>query len=339
MRARYLFQGAVRGRPTAAANAKYETKLRAWCEGIKKIASSSELDFSVSSRGWCYVLEEYGLLKGDFDTAQALINSCRKSGYLPLDICCEDERRTAEHLEKIDDDDPEEKRLTLSLTSTRAQDYYTPFSFWEAQGTYVEVLVEKIDLKNLFSSVCEPFHIATTNASGWSDLHSRAAMMQRFAHWERRGKKIVLLYCGDHDPGGFHISGFIKKNLNDMAGAVGWSPDKLKIDRFGLDTKFINRHNLTWIENLHTAKGEYPLDDERHQDHKKDYVQSYLKEHGARKVEATALVKRPRAGRALCRQAILKYLNVDAPAEFESSLELPRQQMREEIDRLLAVSP
>ena len=65
-----------------------------------------------------------------------------------------------------------------------------------------------------------------------------------------------------------------------MAGCVGWSPDNLKIDRFGLNKDFIKRHNLTWIENLRTAEGEYPLDDKRHRDHYKDYVQNYLEEHG-----------------------------------------------------------
>jgi hypothetical protein len=296
-----------RGRPTTRAAAAYEKKLRAWCEGIKKIASSSELDFAVSSRGWCYVLEEYGLFKDDFDTAQTLINDCRKSGYLPLDICCEDERRSAEHLEELDSSDPQDRAAEIIDYVNSAEESYFPFSFWNEQDTYLEMVVEKVDLRSLFSSVCEPFHIALTNGGGWSDLHSRAAMMQRFAYWEMQGKEIILLYCGDHDPGGLHISNFIKKNLEDMADCVGWSPDNLKIDRFGLDKDFIKRHNLTWITNLRTAKGEYPLDDRRHRDHYKDYVQNYIKEHGARKVEATALVKRPNAGRALCRQAILKY--------------------------------
>lgn len=324
-----------RGRPTPKAAAAYEKKLRAWCDGIKKIASSSELDFAVSSRGWCYVLEEYDLFKDDFDTAQTLINDCRKSGHLPLDICCEDERRSAEHLEDIDDVDPlREAKQTVDYVN-RAEQSYFPFSFWNAQDTYLEMVVEKVDLRSLFSLVCEPFHIALTNGGGWSDLHSRAAMMGRFAWWESRGKEIVLLYCGDHDPGGLHISNFIKKNLQDMAGCVGWSPDNLKVDRFGLNKDFIKRHNLTWINNLRTAKGEFPLNDVRHRDHYKDYVQNYIKEHGVRKVEATALVKHPQAARALCRQAILKYLNADAPEEFELSLELPRRKMRKEIRRLL----
>src|SRR5882762_2474645 len=118
------------------------------------------------------------------------------------------------------------------------------------------MMVEKVDLKGLFSVECEPFHIPLTNATGWNDLNSRAGMMERFAYWEARGKSCVLLYCGDFDPGGLHISEFIRSNLADMSGAVGgWLPDGLVIDRVGLNKSFINKHRLTWIENLDTARG------------------------------------------------------------------------------------
>jgi hypothetical protein len=78
------------------------------CATFRQIKST--LDFDVSSRGWCYLLEGHaGLLKGDFDPAQKLINECRKSGMLPLAICAEDERRSADGLEDINDTSVEEQ--------------------------------------------------------------------------------------------------------------------------------------------------------------------------------------------------------------------------------------
>ena len=75
-----------RGYQSEAAKARYQADVEAFCEAMREI--NSRLDFKVSSRGWCYVLEnEGGLSKGDFDRAQDLINDCRKSGDLPLDIC------------------------------------------------------------------------------------------------------------------------------------------------------------------------------------------------------------------------------------------------------------
>ena len=48
--------------------------------------------------------------------------------------------------------------------------------------------------------------------------------MRRFADHERAGRQCVLLYCGDHDPGGLNISDFLRGNLADLECAVGWSP-------------------------------------------------------------------------------------------------------------------
>jgi hypothetical protein len=97
----------------------------------------------------------------------------------------------------------------------------------------VEVATEKLDLRDLFEPVCRQFHIPLTNFKGWSDLNSRAAMMRRFKYWQARGKKCILLVCGDHDPGGLLITETMRKNLEDLSGAVGWSPTNLKcLDRY-----------------------------------------------------------------------------------------------------------
>ena len=194
--------------------------------------------------------------------------------------------------------------------------------------------VEKIGLFNLFEEPTAEFHVPLTNLGGWSDINSRAEIMRRFAYWERRGKQCVLLACNDHDPGGFNISDFIKSNLNDLEGAVGWSPENLMVDRFGLNAAFIRRHRLSWIENLETASGD-DLSDERHPDHYKPYVQNYLKQFGARKVEANALIVRPEAGRELCRQAILKYVSQSAVDAYRRRLSVEQRKVQAAVRRLL----
>lgn len=321
------------GRPTAAVNATYERDLQQFCEEVKELTST--LDFRVSSRGWCYILEEHELTKDDFDTAQKLINDCRKSGLLPLDICKEDDARAFDNLEKIDDEAPEEFARDWVEYLDRAHLSYCPISFWRDQAYYVEMLVEKIDLKSLFSPVCAEFYLPIANVGGWADIGVRAEIMRRFKQHERHGRQCVLLYCGDHDPGGLNISEFLHSNLNDLAQAVNWRPNKLIIERFGLDNDFIAAQGLTWIENLHTSKSKYSLDDPKHPDHNKPYVQNYLKRFGARKVEANALVVRPDAGRALCRSAILRYVRKDAPKKHWRELGAMRELVRQHIARLM----
>jgi hypothetical protein len=324
-----------RGRQTSAEIQAYRTALKAFAGAILQIRSG--LDFEVSARGWCYVLEAHSLAKGDFDSAEGLINDCRKKGLLPLDICAQDEGRNADGLEYIDETSPEEEADDIIASALSGYRYYRPISFWDDLPVYVEMVVEKIDLKSLFTPICEEFAVPIANASGWNDLNSRAAMMRRFARWERAGKQCVLLYCGDFDPGGFLISQTIRSNLADLGFAVGWRPYSLKINRFGLNYEFIQQQGLTWIDNLHTGSGKFELSDPRHPDHRNSYVQDYLHQYceqrpdgtwKGRKVEANALVVRPEAGRELCRQAILRYVPEDAPSRYAARLESEQSKVR-----------
>jgi hypothetical protein len=233
----------ARGRPTAKQAEEYRNDLERFCKALEEIAST--LEFKVSSRGWCYILEEHGLPKGDFDLAQRVINDARKSGLLPVDFCAEDEGRQADNLEKIDHQTPQQfAHDCVNYVRRRAHEQYTPVSFWGDLDVFIQMTVEKVDLKSLFAEVTEEFHVPTYNVSGWNDLNARAAMMRLFRRWESEGKKCVLLHCGDHDPGGLQISNFIRSNLQDMARArgIGWSPADLTIVRFGLNADFIRRH-------------------------------------------------------------------------------------------------
>jgi hypothetical protein len=253
-----------RGRPSADTNKQYRDDLKRFCSELQKIESG--VDFKVSARGWCYILEEHGLAKGDFDVAEKLINDCRKRGDLPLDFCSEDEGRAGDNVERISSQNSEEfAEEWFDYLCNHAHKQHVPISFWDDLGVYVEMTVEKIDLKSLFQPDCKEFHVVITN------------------------KQCILLHCGDHDPGGLRISDFLRSNLEDLADAVRWHPTNLEIDRFGLNKKFIDRHRLTWIDNLETGSGGR-LDDPEHPDHEKEYVKSYINKFGVRKVEANALV-------------------------------------------------
>jgi hypothetical protein len=313
------------GRPSADTNARYQADLEAFCAAILELRST--VGFPVSSRGWCYILEEHGLGKGNFDAAQNVINECREGGLLPLNICSDDDTRSFDGLESLDSLSPEAQASTIVGSLRFRHRYYTPFSFWRGQDHYLQMTVEKIDLKTLFSPVCRQFYVPIANCRGWSDLNSRADMMRRFAEHQAEGRQCVLLYCGDHDPVGLTISDTLRSNMRDLAAAVGWTPDNLIIDRFGLNYDFIETQGLTWIDGLETGSGRR-LDDPKHPDHGKPYVQDYLRAFGARKVEANALVVRPAAARELCRDAILRYLSPDAPEHYRDALKLPREELR-----------
>ncbi len=313
------------GRQSPAAIERYDRELAEFCTALQQI--NSPLEFKVSSRGWCYLLEESGLNKGDFDSAQRLINVCRKDGRLPIDFVLMDQSRAFDGQEVIWHDDAEGAARYIVEEIGDAHLRFTPHSFWDDKDVYIQALVEKIDLKSRFKPVFNRFCIPFANAKGWGDINIRADMMRRFQEWEDEGKECVLLYCGDHDPGGLQISGFLRSNMEELADAVGWSPDNLIINRFGLNHDFIKEQNLTWIDNLETSSGK-DLGNPKHPDHHKSYVQDYIGQFGIRKVEANALVTRIEAGRELCRQAIPQYLSDDDPDTYERQVQVWRQIVR-----------
>jgi hypothetical protein len=67
--------------------------------------------------------------------------------------------------------------------------------------------------------------------------------------------------------------------------------------------------------------------------------EAFLKQFGARKVEANALVTAPEAGRELCRQAILNYVAETAPEEYEAKLGEIQEVVRGKVAELLESAP
>ncbi|CAG4900280.1 hypothetical protein [Paraburkholderia saeva] len=323
-----------RGRLTAVAQAQHECDLDRFTEALKKEQSRFGNN-RISVRGWCYLLEQHGLMKGDFPKAQRMINDFRKEGRLPVDFTASDEAREPDGLIYADGDAGDHADSLVDEIRGLPEDYQ-PFDVWTfSRNVYIEMLVEKVDLRTLFADTCRTFQVPISNSRGWADINSRAAMMQRFRDREAQGLCCVLLYCGDFDPGGLHISDTLRANFEELAKAVGWHPDNLIVDRFGLNLDFIQEHSLSWIDNLETGSGER-LDDPKHKDHFKPYVQDYLRRYGARKVEANALVTQPDAARKLCREAILRYLPVDVFVDYTRAIAFEREKFASTFARRLA---
>jgi hypothetical protein len=284
-----------------------DDKLREFAQGLQII--SQRIGFNVSSRGWCYLLEQARMIdKNGFDKVENLINTCRRKGFLPVDFVAEEDARAFSGISKQTDGTIKSvlKRMCEDVLSGHY--YYEP-DWWDGEEYYVQMLVEKIDLKTLFEPVTSQYHIPIANSKGWSSILQRAEYARRFKEAEERGLTCVLLYCGDHDPDGLRISDTIRKNLEQVAdvqwtdGEVGYDPTSLEIVRFGLNYDFITQQGYTWIDNLITGSGKN-LADTHHPNFRLRYVQEYLRRIGARKCEANAIVTTPDAARGLVRDAI-----------------------------------
>jgi hypothetical protein len=334
-----------RGRWSAERMSAYEDAVRNWCQGI--ISARAEIDrlrpgLHIGTREWCYLLENHGLHKDDFDPAERLITKCRKRAWLPLNIVDEDDSRAASNLEKIDGHSVEADARFWVDHISRAHLRYHPISFWENQDYYVEMTVEKASLLSLFDPVCSRYHVPILNTKGSWDLHARAKMLARFAHWQARGKECALLHCGDHDVHGIRISNHLHNNLLEMAPqmerlGIDVDIEAIVVERFGLNKDFIDANRLPWIEGLATG-GKYTpdLDDPNHRKHFEHDVQEYIRKFGARKCEASALVRVPDAAEALCESAIFRLINVSRITAFERAERREQKKVEEAIKRILS---
>ena len=332
------------GNRSAEKRAKRDAAVKAWCEALLKLKEQvkDEIDYDPGARGWCYLMEEHGLSKDEFDKAEALITACRKDGSLPLDFCGDDDvAREFSNIEELDESDPIARAREIVEYVNEAEDTYDPVSFWDYQDCYVQMTVEKVGLKNLFDPVCAEFHVPLGNMRGSSSLWQRIKLMKWFAEAQAEGKRCILLTCGDHDIHGLRISRDLRANLEALMGAferefpyLDLDLDAVEIVRFGLNPDFIAKHGLTWTHGLKTGGGK-DLGDPNHKHHHHRDVQAYIAKFGERKVEADAMVKRARVSRALCRRAILQYLDEDGITEFEQARQQKRDELRQEIDRRL----
>ena len=272
------------------------------------------IGFKLSARGWCYQLEGFGLInKGQFNRIQNLINECRKGGYLPIDFVAEEEARQFACVHEPTRVPPAQFLRSSLNNLMMLERLYIP-DYWGDERFYIQMLVEKVDLKTLFKPICERYHIPIATSKGWSSISQRAEIASRFKIAETRGLRPVLLYCGDHDPYGLAISDTLMNNLGEVSGAVRWTTNNLIIDRFGLNYDFIQENNLSWIENLITGSGREP-------NRSNPIVSRYIETFGERKVEANAIVVIPDTARDLCRSVIERYLGSEVLSRFQAKEE------------------
>lgn len=310
-----------------------------FAELIKTI--QEDIPFKVSSRGWCYLMEQRGYInKTQFDKVESAVNRCRKEGLLPVDFVKEEEARAFSGVESQTEHSILAHFNWMVRNVIDGYKYYHP-DWWIGEKYYIQMIVEKVDLISLFEDVCHEYHIPIANAKGWSSISQRAEYARRFKEAEERGLKCVLLYCGDHDPDGLRISDTIRKNLEQISdvtwddGVSGYDPQDLIIHRFGLNYDFIIDNNYTWIDNLYTGSGGYlattegnkiipsrTKDGKPHKNFYLEYLQVYLQKYGVRKCEANAIVTTPVAARDLVRSEIEQWLGEDALERFANKKEL-----------------
>ena len=299
---------------------------------VDKIITEREgLSFSPTLRGWCYLLEGLGVCtKGDFTNVQARITRARKLGILPLDITAEDGTRCTDG-----------GCWTSGPLTHLIRDYlyavpyaYSTCTIEKFTGYHIELFVEKLDLVGMLSGVTQKYKIPVTCSRGWSDLHSRAALLKRAAEYS---VPTVILLFGDFDVGGLAITDAFKDNLDSLLKASGLDAmPELIFRRVGLNFEDIESLNLTWIDGLETSSGD-DLANPTHKQHLTKPVQDYLKQYGARKCEANALLRCPNEAEKIVQTAIDGFIDNDDLIAYQEQQLNDRDYAQAEVDALVAL--
>lgn len=304
---------------------------------------SQESGYKFGPRGWAYYAEGLGLItKGEFDRFEKLLTDMRKDGELDPDVIEPDGSRMATEVEDFDaaDVDPEiQAQWAVDEIGERLESWaniYHQNGYWDGLDYYVEMIVEKKDLVQIFRSTADTYNIRITNGKGDTDIHTRLAMLKRFRDHTNAGRRCVLLAIGDHDPKGLHIVEGLHRTIMSCGGIKGldWYDPDFDVVNIGLTEQQIDDLGLMKIGNLETGGGR-DLSDSRHPDHYKPYVQDYIARFGVWKCEANALVGNPRRAEALLEDAINQFIPAGHPAEIEESNEGGKDAVRKAIAQLV----
>lgn len=304
---------------------------------------SLETGYKFGPRGWAYYAEGLGLItKGEFDRFEKLLTDMRKDGELDPDVIEPDASRTATEVDDFDadSDTPEEHaQFAVDEIGERLNQWariYHETGYWNDLDYYVEMIVEKKDLVQIFRKTADRYKIRITNGKGDTDIHTRLAILKRFRDHTYEGRRCVLLAVGDHDPKGLHIVDGLHRNIMSCCTIKGldWDAPDFDVVPIGLTEGQIDDLGLMKINNLETGAGR-DLSDPRHPDHHKPYVQDYIAQFGMWKCEANALVGHPARARNLLESAINRFIPPGHPDDIRAQNEPAQEAVRQEIARLV----
>jgi hypothetical protein len=304
---------------------------------------SNETGYKFGPRGWAYYAEGLGLItKGEFDRFEKLLTDMRKDGELDPDVIEPDASRVATNVSDFNasTSSPEDyARWAVDDIGEQLKQWaaiHHEYGFWDDLDYYVEMIVEKKDLVQIFRSTADHYNVRITNGKGDTDIHTRLAMLKRFRDHTEAGRRCVLLAIGDCDPKGRHIVEGLKRTFMSCVNIKGldWDEPDFDVVDIGLTPAQVGELGLMRIENLETGGGR-DLSDTSHPDHFKPYVQDYIREVGVWKCEANALVGHPARARALLESSINEFIPASHPEEIVEKNEPGQASVRSEIARLM----
>jgi hypothetical protein len=123
---------------------------------------------------------------------------------------------------------------------------------WADQENYVEVMVEKQALEGVLIPVCREHDVRFTANKGYSSSSAMYEAGGRYGHQiANMGKKVHVIYLGDHDPSGIDMG----RDVKDRSNLFARTRSGVIVHRIAL--------NMDQIDELHPPENPAKLTDSR----------------------------------------------------------------------------
>lgn len=158
----------------------------------------AEEGYDVSLRQLFYLLAGHGRIpktEKSYKNLGNLVSNARLAGVIDWDMIKDRGRGAihASHSESIPDIVGQMK-------------YGFKVDMWARQPAYVEVFVEKQSLEGILEPVCWDLDVPFSSNKGYSSSSAYYAASKRYLAAAEAGKKLHVIYLGDHDPSGLDMS-------------------------------------------------------------------------------------------------------------------------------------
>jgi hypothetical protein len=207
-----------------------------------------------------------------YKNLSALVSSARDAGLIDWDMI---EDRGREMVR------PTAWRSPAHIVGVAAESYRV--DRWAGQAHYCEVMVEKQALEGVLLPVCDKLDVPLTANKGYSSASCMYAAGKRIAERLQEGRRIHVLYLGDHDPSGLDMTRDVEERLGKYSGV------DVDVVRLAL--------NRQQIDELKPMPNPAKLTDSR--------APAYIEQHGESSWELDAI--EPRQLAALVTNEVLKW--------------------------------
>jgi len=162
----------------------------------------------------------------EYRRLSCLVKDGRMMGLIDWDVIEDRGREPYQHSEFDDIED---------LMASALSSYRLPR--WADQDCYVELWVEKDALSGILRPLADKYHVTLMVNKGFSSATAMYEARKRFSRAISAGKKVAILYLGDHDPSGMAMTQDIQKRLEELGVSID-------VNRIGLNFDQVRKFRL-----------------------------------------------------------------------------------------------